>query len=189
MTVYPSVASIKTWLAGEQPAGVRDDSLWGYAYAAKNPTAFPPATQADFTSFETNMWNWVLPTHYWTGEFLLAYISGNGDFPSGPDQFTSWLASKGYARKNADGSYAIATYPVGGADYPPAGGTVAANDPANPANPNNGSTSAPPAGGTPTTPGTPTTGGGLTGIMAQIQANPIPWVVGAGAAALLLLKR
>lgn len=177
MPTYPSPAAVATFVNTVRPVGPRDPSLWGYAYAADRPAQFAETgTQglADFQAFQANAYAWVGGTHYWDVDFLLAYIQANGDFPAGPDPFTAWLASNGYAIKQADGSYAkTGKYPVGGTGYPPGGAATAAA----------GGTSGSSSGNAPAT-----GNASFDRAVAWVRANPVPVVAG-GVAALLLFRR
>ena len=184
MTDYPSDQAVWAWTSKVSPAGARDATLWGFAYAAYAPAQFAETgTQglADFQAFQALLSRWLAPVAYWDNDFLLAYIQAQGHFPSGPDDFTGWLAANGYATKNANGSYAKSgKYPTGGLGYPPGGATTgsAASLPVTAA----GAADAPPGAAT-------AAAVQASGILATIQKHPVETAIGAAIGALLLFGR
>lgn len=173
---YPGAAELRGIVSAWHPIGPRDPSLLVFAYAAMNQAA--PSSPQALDTWAQQQYAWVNGTHYWDIDFLLAYEQATGHAPSGPADFTAWLAAHGLAVQNPDGSYAKSgQYPIGGTGYPPAGDSPAPAAPAGGAA--SGGSAAPKAAS-----------GTVGGILAAIEAHPqAALAVGGGVLLVLLLGR
>lgn len=165
---YPSTSDIQHWNQTVQPCCVRDDSLWGYAYAGVFGVlpSDPNTGLAQFQAFQKTVYT-VASSIGWDADFVLGYAQQSGKLPdlsttATTTDFQNYLNNIG-ARNPTTGAPTGAGYPKGGKGYPPAGST----------------------GGT----GGTGTGGTVSfdSVVKWVEANPIP--AGLGAVALVLLLR
>jgi hypothetical protein len=179
---YAAPSDILSWVASVKPVGFRDNTLWGFAYAAASQIAPTSAwTMSAFTQFQTDLWAWQKGTNYWDGDFVAGYVQATGVYPSKITlpAFDAWLRANGYM--NAQGAK-TGVYPTGGQGYPPGGAaTLGASAPSTAAA--SGSAATPPSASS------AASGGG--GLLAWVQANPLEAAgigVGAGLVLALILK-